>query len=204
MIIQRQILKSSLAEGCLNNCDNKDGLCEWCGTQGWCCQKNWIGNGCDGSFGGNGKHECVLKPDPLEISMDKSLTAWINLESFNEVQMDKFSNRSSQSYETFIFMKYSILNSNVSLHLECAFICLIIPTEPCHFYILIDSVCYLGKFTTMNSSIEIEGLSNNQTDYQTVYINRDNFNTSWFDTFFSTQTESQKDIWSTYIEETLG
>ena len=136
--------------------------------------------------------------------MDKSLTAWINLESFDSVQMAKFSNRSSQSYERFIFMKYSILNSNGSLHLECAFICLIIPIEPCHFYILIDSVCYQGKFTTMNSSIEIEGPNNNQTDYQTVYINRDNFNTSWLDTFFPTQTESHKDIWSTYIEETLG
>ena len=138
--------------------------------------------------------------------MDKSLTAWINLESFIEVQMAKFSNRSSEIYADFIFMKttLSIQNSNGSLQLECAFICLIIPTEPCHFYILIDSVCYLGKFTTMNSSIEIEGPSNNQTDYQTVYINRDNFNTSWLDTFFPTQTESQKDTWSTYIQEILG
>ena len=136
--------------------------------------------------------------------MDKSLTAWINLESFNEVQMARFSNRSSQSYERFIFMKYSILNSNGSLHIECAFSCLVIPTELCHFYILIDSVCYLGKFTIMNSSIEIEGPSNNQTDNQTVYINRSNFNTSWLDTFFPTQTESHKDIWSTYIQETLG
>ena len=138
--------------------------------------------------------------------MDKSLTAWINLESFNEVQMAKFSTRSSEIYADFIFMKttVSIQNNNASLHLECGFICLIIPTESCHFYILIDSVCYLGKFTTMNSTIEIEGPSNNQTDYQIAYINRDNFNTSWLDTFFPTQTESQKDIWSTYIQETLG
>jgi hypothetical protein len=138
--------------------------------------------------------------------MDKSLTAWINLESFEEIQMAKFSTRTSEIYADFIFMQttLAIPNNNGSLHLKCGFICLTILPEPCHFYILIDSVCYQGKFTTMNSSIEIEGPGNNQTEYQTVYINRDYSNTSWFDTFFPTQTESQKNIWSTYIQETLG
>ena len=36
------------------------------GKGGWCCRKaemlNFVGNGCDGTFGGNDHHTCVLHP----------------------------------------------------------------------------------------------------------------------------------------------
>ena len=39
----------------------KQGRCDWCGMDGWCCRKDRIGNGCDGTLGGD-NHQCVLKP----------------------------------------------------------------------------------------------------------------------------------------------
>jgi hypothetical protein len=30
--------------------------------EGMCCKIQWVGNECDGSFGGVNEHECVLKP----------------------------------------------------------------------------------------------------------------------------------------------
>ena len=56
---------------CWYSCGEKQGKCPWCGSDGWCCRKNannpyWLptaqSNGCDGTFGGLNKHECVLKP----------------------------------------------------------------------------------------------------------------------------------------------
>ena len=44
-------------------CNKQEGKCDWCGTEGWCCRKDFIGNGCDGSFGGESGHRCVLKPN---------------------------------------------------------------------------------------------------------------------------------------------
>ena len=41
---------------------NEAGKCNWCGTDGWCCAKSVIKNGCDGTFGGDDVHRCVLKP----------------------------------------------------------------------------------------------------------------------------------------------
>ena len=49
-------------EDCWNDCNDIQGRCEWCGNDGWCCRKEWIGNGCDGSIGGTNSHECVLNP----------------------------------------------------------------------------------------------------------------------------------------------
>ena len=48
---------------CWEKCGGKQGPCDWCGN-GRCCKKGWpdTSNGCDGSFGGNTMHECVLKP----------------------------------------------------------------------------------------------------------------------------------------------
>ena len=48
-------------ENCWHPCNTTQGKCTWCGTEGWCCQIGIIGNGCDGSFGGNNGHECALK-----------------------------------------------------------------------------------------------------------------------------------------------
>ena len=51
---------------CWSNCNSRQGACEWCGAMGFCCTKkngwNDTSNGCDGSFGGETKHECALKP----------------------------------------------------------------------------------------------------------------------------------------------
>ena len=49
-------------EDCWNNCNYVEGQCDWCGNVGWCCRKEWIGNGCDGSIGGTNQHQCVLNP----------------------------------------------------------------------------------------------------------------------------------------------
>jgi len=46
---------------CWNGCNKKEGKCNWCGPDGWCCRKNWVGNGCDGSVGGSSNHLCVLQ-----------------------------------------------------------------------------------------------------------------------------------------------
>ena len=48
-------------ENCWNRCNAKQGKCRWCGTEGWCCQKGSVGNGCDGTFGGENGHICTLK-----------------------------------------------------------------------------------------------------------------------------------------------
>ena len=54
-------------EKCWGKCNGQDGKCDWCGTKGWCCRKNKIANGCDGTFGGNGvHHECHLHSGMLE------------------------------------------------------------------------------------------------------------------------------------------
>ena len=51
---------------CLSSCNSRQGACEWCGSMGFCCTKkngwNDTSNGCDGTFGGETQHECVLKP----------------------------------------------------------------------------------------------------------------------------------------------
>ena len=46
---------------CWTGCNRTQGMCDWCGFDGWCCRKDWIGNGCDGNFGGPNNHQCVLK-----------------------------------------------------------------------------------------------------------------------------------------------
>merc|ERR1712241_1512313 len=49
-------------ENCWSACNEIQGKCSWCGAEGYCCRKDWqTGNGCDGTFGGNGHHECHLK-----------------------------------------------------------------------------------------------------------------------------------------------
>ena len=49
-------------EDCWAGCNQQQGKCDWCGIDGWCCRQNWIGNGCDGIFGGIMSHRCVAKP----------------------------------------------------------------------------------------------------------------------------------------------
>ena len=40
----------------------KFGQCNWCGSDGWCCMKGWIGDGCGGLIGGEYFPTCILKP----------------------------------------------------------------------------------------------------------------------------------------------
>ena len=51
---------------CWKNCNRQQGPCDWCGSMGFCCTKKngWTdtSNGCDGSFGGETRHECALNP----------------------------------------------------------------------------------------------------------------------------------------------
>jgi len=56
-------LKNAGAE-CWNHCNGQQGACDWCGFKGKCCRKGWddTSNGCDGTFGGQGNHECALAP----------------------------------------------------------------------------------------------------------------------------------------------
>ena len=44
-------------------CNKKQGKCNYCGTEGFCCRQDWhdTSAGCDGTFGGIGMHQCVLK-----------------------------------------------------------------------------------------------------------------------------------------------
>ena len=49
-------------QDCWHACNAKQGKCIWCGKDGWCCMQTWIGNGCDGTIGGSGNHQCVLNP----------------------------------------------------------------------------------------------------------------------------------------------
>ena len=51
---------------CWAACNYQQGKCDWCGVDGWCCRKDWVGNGCDGTFGNPDHHQCVLKPGNLE------------------------------------------------------------------------------------------------------------------------------------------
>ena len=57
---------SNAGDECYSTCNNTQGLCSWCGSEGMCCTQkvdwNDTGNGCDGNFGGQTRHECVLKP----------------------------------------------------------------------------------------------------------------------------------------------
>ena len=57
----------NLGESCWNECHKKEGKCEWCGPEGYCCQKNYKSTNkhdvdCNGgAFGGKKQHECVPK-----------------------------------------------------------------------------------------------------------------------------------------------
>lgn len=51
-------------QNCYRPCHEVQGKCDWCGADGWCCRKGWTGNGCDGTFGIENHHTCVLHPFP--------------------------------------------------------------------------------------------------------------------------------------------
>jgi len=46
-------------ENCWSGCNGKQGRCDWCGTEGFCCKKGVIGDGCDGHMGNDvDHHQC--------------------------------------------------------------------------------------------------------------------------------------------------
>jgi len=59
-VLKPGTLKNS-GKNCWDGCNEQEGKCDWCGTEGFCCKKDSIGNGCDGVFGGQDNHECVRK-----------------------------------------------------------------------------------------------------------------------------------------------
>jgi len=67
-------------ENCWTDCKGKQGKCAYCGFDGYCCRKDWTaGNGCDGSFGGEKEHQCVLKPSSSTTECKDSQPAkWNN------------------------------------------------------------------------------------------------------------------------------
>merc|ERR1712129_160126 len=65
-------------QNCWGDCNNQQGKCAWCGTDGWCCRKGWTGNGCDGTYGGDDHHLCVSDhkycPGSITISFEHDVT----------------------------------------------------------------------------------------------------------------------------------
>ena len=58
-----EIKLENAGKECWRKCGKKQGPCLWCGTEGMCCKqdKKWIGDGCDGTFGGKTMHTCSIK-----------------------------------------------------------------------------------------------------------------------------------------------
>ena len=50
---------SNEGKDCRQHCDVGD--CDWCGTEGKCCRKNWIGGSCNGFEGARYSRACVRK-----------------------------------------------------------------------------------------------------------------------------------------------
>ena len=51
-------------KACYKSCAMNSGPCQWCGSDGLCCNRkpdwNDLNNGCDHKFGGQKTHRCVL------------------------------------------------------------------------------------------------------------------------------------------------
>ena len=64
-LIRTPIFIDILNEGidCWGGCAGTQGLCPWCGSDGWCCRLEWVGNGCDGNMGSSdyAGHVCTTK-----------------------------------------------------------------------------------------------------------------------------------------------
>ena len=58
-------------KACWSECNQQEGRCNWCGTEGWCCKKNSSGNGCNGLFGGESNHQCKSKLGMMRYKLVK-------------------------------------------------------------------------------------------------------------------------------------
>ena len=68
---------------CWSHCHNHQGPCpNWCGNYGMCCTKNpyWKdrSRGCDGTFGGSWRHECVYSNVILSLNDTESQRTFDN------------------------------------------------------------------------------------------------------------------------------
>ena len=65
-------------QDCWSACGGKQGKCRFCGTEGYCCRKDFKeGDGCDGTFGGEKHHLCVLKPGGIHTFLQK--WTWVSI-----------------------------------------------------------------------------------------------------------------------------
>lgn len=52
----------NLGEDCGRGRCKRQGFCSWCGTEGRCCRKGYLGGGCEMQMGGENNHICVKDP----------------------------------------------------------------------------------------------------------------------------------------------
>ena len=69
--VLKPVLLENAGEECLIGCNQQPGKCGWCGPEGFCCKKGLQEYRCDGSFGGETRHECVLKPEGNSVGQFK-------------------------------------------------------------------------------------------------------------------------------------
>ena len=62
MDVSESVCGAPIGLDCWDDCNKQQGPCEWCGSEGYCCKIGMIGNGCDGTFGGDKVHKCVFEP----------------------------------------------------------------------------------------------------------------------------------------------
>ena len=54
--------EGNFGKDCWSGCNQRQGPCNWCGSEGFCCRLGWEGNGCDGGMGAKGMgHVCTGK-----------------------------------------------------------------------------------------------------------------------------------------------
>lgn len=85
---------------CWYKCNSKQGPCSWCGTAGTCCKKgfNDKSNGCDGTFGGSRRHECVFNQDnSMLLKVYEQINGFRRSEGISKIIRDRDLERLAQS-----------------------------------------------------------------------------------------------------------
>ena len=126
---------------CWSHCKNQQGPCpSWCGKHGMCCTMNpyWKdqSNGCDGTFGGVWRHECVYNEvilcmndkksqctfqnetvcETSSILINSSSDDGQNIFSMHEIWCPYVSNACSQSWDnTYSFWLDGVMRSTIAL-----------------------------------------------------------------------------------------
>lgn len=83
---------TNTGKSCWGHCNSKQGACSWCGSEGMCCTQktgwNDMSKGCDGTFGGLSRHECVRKPSKISINVYKLI--FIQSKTFQKVTYSSY------------------------------------------------------------------------------------------------------------------